>query len=284
MENNGINFKVQPLKSNDVYGSLESAKEAILSLVDVIDSELVVSRYSASDGSIKSVIGVHHNDLSGKTGWTIYSYDDDLMDSTIEELKGMIGSGTGGEVNLSNYYTKKEVDDKVAFVKTDNDGAKMSNCTASGEYAVAEGAGTRATGTNSHAEGYYTTASGDYSHAEGNRTIASGLTSHAEGNGTKASGVYSHAEGGNTTASSWASHAEGGATTASGDYSHTEGYGTSATTQSEHASGQYNISLSGSSSFGYSGNTLFTVGNGYNTGKTHNTLQMGTIYLLAVYN
>ena len=111
---------------------------------------------------------------------------------------------------------------------------------------------------------------------------ASGQNAVAEGNGTTASGPLSHAEGGGTTASNDYSHAEGYRTNASGYASHAEGLGTSATTNSEHASGHYNISLSGSSTWGDSGNTLFTVGNGYSSANTHNALQLmqdGTIYI-----
>ena len=172
----------------------------------------------------------------------------------------------------------------------------MSACTATGLYAVAEGSGTTASGVYSHAEGYNTTASGVQSHAEGASTTASGNYSHAEGDGTsaltqsshaeggntRASGSCSHAEGQSTTASGHNSHAEGAGTTASGWYSHAEGNGTSATTECEHASGSYNVSLSGSSIFGDSGNTLFTVGNGFTKSYTHNALQImqnGDIYI-----
>ena len=174
---------------------------------------------------------------------------------------------------------------EAAFTLTENNGAQMSACTSTGQYAVAEGVSTTASGSYSHAEGAGTKASGDYSHAEGMSTTASGSNSHAEGGSTTASGSCSHAEGIGTTASSVNSHAEGCGTIASGDNSHAEGNGTSATTQAEHASGQFNVSLSGSSTWGDSGNTLFTVGNGYATGSTvttHNALQImqdGTIYI-----
>lgn len=97
-----------------------------------------------------------------------------------------------------------------------------------------------------------------------------------------ATGKYAVAEGESTTAIGSASHAEGESTTASGYYSHAEGSDTSATTQSEHASGQFNVSLSGSSTFGDSSNTLFTVGNGSGTSKTHNAFEIrqnGDIYI-----
>lgn len=67
----------------------------------------------------------------------------------------------------------------------------------------------RASGNNSHAEGFYTTAIGDYSHAEGNATTASGNGSHAEGISTTASGTSSHAGGYYTIANKEASTAIG---------------------------------------------------------------------------
>ena len=74
---------------------------------------------------------------------------------------------------------------------------------------VAEGSGTVASGSNSHAEGSSTVASGSNSHAEGSSTVASGNYSHTEGSGTTASGIFSHAEGRGTTASSDYQHAQG---------------------------------------------------------------------------
>ena len=66
---------------------------------------------------------------------------------------------------------------------------------ATGNYAVAEGLNTTASGEASHTEGRNTTASGTYSHAEGNATIASGFASHSEGASTESSGAWSHAGG-----------------------------------------------------------------------------------------
>ena len=110
-------------------------------------------------------------------------------------------------------------------------------CTQAGDYSVAEGYNTTASGYSSHAEGYNTTASGYSSHAEGYNTTASGDYSHADGYLTTASGDYSHAEGYNTTASKNYSHSLGQFTTASGDYSHAEGYSTTANGTYSHAEG-----------------------------------------------
>lgn len=94
-------------------------------------------------------------------------------------------------------------------------------------------------GNWSVAEGYWTVASGFASHAEGHYTVASGLGSHAEGSQTVASHNYSHAEGYLTVASGPSSHAEGGHTEAS-EYSHAEGWHTIAHNNC-HVEGQYNI-------------------------------------------
>ena len=156
---------------------------------------------------------------------------------------------------------------------------------ANGLISHAEGSGTTASGNYSHSEGLMTIASGQSSHAEGYGTTASGDSSHAEGNGTKASGAFSHAEGQNTTASGNYSHAEGQSTTASGAFSHAEGYLTRTLNVYEHSSGQFNNPSQINTTFGNSGNTLFTVGNGFRQGNTplpHNAFEIrqnGDIYI-----
>lgn len=96
-------------------------------------------------------------------------------------------------------------------------------------------------------------------------------------------GINSIIEGDNhNTAYGWSSHAEGFSTEANGDYSHAEGYETVAQNQSEHASGQYNVSSISVSTFGNSGNTLFSVGNGTANNARHNAFEIrqnGDIYL-----
>lgn len=108
-----------------------------------------------------------------------------------------------------------------------------------------------------------------------------GAYSIAEGRWTAASGGYSHAEGFSSGALGDYSHAEGYQTLARGSYSHTEGYNTEAKNDYEHVSGQFNNSVSATTTFGDSGNTLFSVGNGDAFHK-HNTLdirQNGDIYI-----
>ena len=142
-----------------------------------------------------------------------------------------------------------------------------------GNGAVIEGNGysteiIKAQGYLSHAEGYATEANSDYTHAEGYKSRASGTAAHTEGYSTLAQGSYSHAEGRDTWAAAY--------------YSHAEGLSTTVRNQSEHASGQYNVCNVNNNTFGDSGNTLFSVGNGTNASARHNAFEIrqnGDIYL-----
>lgn len=140
-------------------------------------------------------------------------------------------------------------------------------------------------GTGTNALIYNSTinsARGNYSNAEGEYTTASGYYSHAEGYIAKANGYASHAEGESTKSNGYSSHAEGTETEANGDYSHSEGHYTRTTNESEHSSGRYNNSVSASTTWGNSGNTLFSVGNGKSNSSRHNAIdirQNGDIYI-----
>ena len=81
------------------------------------------------------------------------------------------------------------------------------------------------TGSNSIIEGYKT------------KTGILSSYSHAEGYGSSTVGNYSHAEGSTTTANGNYSHAEGYSSTTVGDYSHSEGIMAKATGDFSHAEG-----------------------------------------------
>src|ERR1035437_68764 len=160
-------------------------------------------------------------------------------------------------------------------LKTIND----SGLDSTGNYSLAEGYTTFASGFTSHAEGGYTTALGDFSHAEGANTTAQGNTSHAEGYLSIASGDYSHVEGLSTLASGEASHAEGTSTTASGNYSHAEGNSTLASGEASHAEGVGSIASGNQSHAGgylsiASGSTSFVHGDSSIAGGI-NTVVLG---------
>lgn len=136
----------------------------------------------------------------------------------------------------------------------------QDTCHATGQHAFAIGNATIASSACAHSEGLQTLASGERSHAEGFKTVASGNASHAEGRITTAIGDNSHTEGVETSASGYASHAEG--------------HKTIANNKSEHASGQFNISHTNSSTFGDSGNTLYSIGNGSSDSNRKNAFEV----------
>ena len=69
---------------------------------------------------------------------------------------------------------------------------------------------------------------------------------------------------------------------AHGDYSFAEGQNTIANNRSEHAMGEFNKSNKASDTFGDSGNTLFSIGNGTSDTNRKNALEVmqnGDIYI-----
>ena len=161
------------------------------------------------------------------------------------------------------------------------------NTLASGVASNAEGANTKAIADYSHSEGLSTTASGSNSHAEGSGTFAMGTNSHSEGEGSMASGESSHAEGLATTASGSASHSEGDGTTASGSASHSEGLGTTSSGNNSHAGGKNSKSV-GDTSFIHSdgsivtGNRSVVLGGQNITGATDDTVYVPKLNINSV--
>jgi len=132
-----------------------------------------------------------------------------------------------------------------------------------GQYSVAMGLATTASGSNSTAMGVGTTASGASSTAMGSNPTASGASSTAMGSVTTASAFASTAMGANTTASGQYSTAMGVATTASGEFSTAMGRGTTADAFAELALGQFNTVATTPNAFQWvATDRLFTIGNG----------------------
>lgn len=213
-------------------------------------------RISQDEEVTAAALNVLNESLSGK--------QDTLSAGTNITISGNVISAEGGgkaiEAGRGISIATGETADTVSF--------NLPISAGTGIDSIVEGySGNTASGKYSHAEGYLTTVSGAYSHAEGQSTVVTGSSAHAEGTSSKAYGKSSHAEGQSTTASSW--------------YSHAEGLKTITSNYSEHASGQYNVSSSASTTFGDSGNTLFSVGNG-TYGNNHNAFEIrqnGDIYL-----
>lgn len=143
---------------------------------------------------------------------------------------------------------------------------------ASGRSSIAGGSNCTATTNNSFAFGYHNKASGG---ATSNGNFAQGYM-------TTASGNRCHSEGLGTSSTADASHSEGYNTTASGNYSHSEGEEVKATNVAEHSQGRYNVSNKANTTWGDSGNTLFSVGNGTADNARHNAFEIrqnGDIYI-----
>lgn len=97
------------------------------------------------------------------------------------------------EVDLSGYATIEELNAK-AGKKCSAEGSEVFNCytynQATGSYSHAEGYYTTASGSCSHAEGYYTTAS-DYQHASGKYNAeTSGPDGKSSQDSTQADGIF----------------------------------------------------------------------------------------------
>lgn len=210
--------------------------------------------------------------------------NESLLGSGNITIQGGGGGGKAIEAGRGISVTTGETADTVSFnlpisAGTGTDSLIVGYSTddsfwaskALGKYAIASGPKCSATTNNSVAIGYYNTAGG-VGGAHGN---------FAQGYQTMAMGNRCHSEGLTTSATSDASHSEGYSTLASGNYSHSEGEGTKATNVAEHSEGRYNISNKTNTTWGDSGNTLFSVGNGTANNARHNAFEIrqnGDIY------
>jgi hypothetical protein len=168
-------------------------------------------------------------------------------------VTGAVGSGDAIEVSGAGtrmFFNPK----KAAFRSGSATGAEWDDSNV-GNYSVAMGEST--------------TASGPYSTAMGQNTTASGTHSIAMGRSTTASGLYSTAMGSNTTASNTFSTAMGFNTTASANFSTAMGQSTTAPSYAETAIGAYNTTYlpTGTTSWN-SADRLFVIGNGTGTGAS----------------
>ena len=166
----------------------------------------IVAQFGSNGAQIGKISAAHS--IIDADGQRFYGSDGSTELANIGYGEGAAQSGTA----VAPYYTF---------------GVRANNSVI-GNYSMAEGRTTTASGFNSHAEGTTTNATAGSSHAEGVGTTASGMQSHAEGGYTESSGVDSHAEGQYTVASGFASHAEGSGLSsykiiASGDGAHAEG-------------------------------------------------------------
>lgn len=246
---------------------MQTALEAVVDYDPQNDTTTEYFWHDANGAHVLGTSGAYRNDITStgmeivqvSTEHTVAEFKAD--GATIKEAGGTeiahfgYGSGNaeGGGTGYAPYYTLGE----------------RASGSAVGNYSVAEGKGSVASGFNSHAEGNGE-ASGNSSHAEGYasgnyKIIASSAGAHAEGTAllgnVTASGGGSHAEGVDTTASGQGSHAEGMDTVASGQGSHAQNYNTIAQGQYQTVIGKYNTAQGTSTSL-VTTDRAFIIGNG----------------------
>ncbi len=252
--------------------------------------------YNVKDSSAATVVELTQQEYdnlpsSAKTSNTLFVITDaQAGDLTNYYTKTETNTLLGGKADTATTYTKTETDNAITAatstkqdtlvsgtnIKTINNesllGSGNINIQGGGGKAIEAGRGisitTGATADTVSFDLPISAGTGNGAVVEGASTTARGMYSHAEGYGTDASGNYSHAEG--------------IATKAKEDASHSEGYYTTATNFSEHASGQFNASNKANNTWGDSGNTLFSVGNGRDDDARHNAFEIrqnGDIYL-----
>ncbi len=146
---------------------------------------------------------------------------------------GFVGGTQWDDANIGNYSVAMGNTTKASGTNTIALG-NLSNATGVGSVAI--GTSNTSGGISSFALGFGTTANGDYSTALGNTTSATQNSATAMGANTVASGINSTAMGSNCVASGLSSTAMGGSNLASGSYSTAVGYTTT-------ASGNYSTAM-----------------------------------------
>jgi hypothetical protein len=150
--------------------------------------------------------------------------------------------------------------------------------TASGQASTAFGEGTTAAGARAFAAGYAVQATGDHSVAFGSQSVASAAFAFAAGNTNTASGQAAAAFGYNNTASGSGGFAAGNSNQATGDASVALGFAVSATGLGAIALGRQSSALSSGIAIGYNvagTNGSVAIGNTVSTGTRSGSVAMG---------
>ena len=267
-----------PLANSAITDHLNTVESVIAtSLVDLDNRKLDASAYTPTDLSnyytsaqTESAITVA---VSGKQDTLVSGRGISIDTANTISFNLPISAGTGngsviiGDNGNSSYSSYASGRGAVVFPSRLGYGSNY----ATEESSFAHGNGCSA-GTCSHAEGY-------------NTKCINGFNSHSEGESTEARGANSHSEGQYTLAGitfmQKCCHSEGEYTSALTSYSHAEGSHTITRNNVEHSQGKYNVSVSATTTFGDSGNTLFSVGNGTADNARHNAFEIrqnGDIY------
>ncbi len=221
-----------------------------------VDTGSVVSSVTSAstDNEIPTAKAVYDAVGQGGGGGTTYTAGRgiDITNDTISfSLPMSAGTGTNSIIGGDPHNTASNTG-SIALGGWYNSQYSYGLCNASGKGAISLGGN----------------ASGEDSFTAAGTGAASGMRSAAIATyGSKAYGIESLATGRQTTANTFTSFAQGRST--------------KTTNEAEVALGEYNNSVSASTTFGDSGNTLFSVGNGTADNARHNAFEIrqnGDIY------
>jgi hypothetical protein len=184
------------------------------------------------------------------------------------EFATMVAPPAGGPGTRMMWYPEK-----AAFRAGRVDAGGQWDAENIGDYSMALGVNTKASGNMSTAFGNATIASAEGSTAMGYRSTASGYNATALGYNTVASAIYATALGNQTTASGDAATAAGTLATASGNMSAAIGMGVTSQAFESFVVGAYNV-VQGTTGAWIATEPLFVVGNGSGDGSRSNALTL----------
>lgn len=275
---NALNEKIEDLDGTATVELTQAEYDALVTAGTVsADTYYIISDATPVDMSNYYTTGQTNTLLAGKQN-TLVAGDNITISGNVISADG---GGKAIEAGRGISVTTGETADTVSFNLPISAGTGTNSLivgyntsdsfwkpTASGKYSIANGTKCTAAYESSIATGYYNEARAKYSIAQGYHTTTYGGSSHSEGWDSVTRASYSHAEGNNCITS--------------GESSHAEGIFTNTSNKGEHSEGWYNVTRKNSATFGDSGNTLFSVGNGTADNARHNAFEIrqnGDIYL-----
>ena len=288
-----------PTVPTDVSAFNNDASYATSGYVDAsVSGKLDTSVFETYSGSVETALG-NKQDLSGMTAYTqntaftAHTADTNIHVTANEKQTWNNKSDFSGDYNdLTNKLSAGTNITIVDNVISAEGGGKAIVAGTGIAITTGETANTVSLDINAKKGSRDTALVFNYTNS--NTATAAGATSFgymckatnqytfANGNNTQAKGYYSHSEGETTIANGWASHSDGQYTNANGKASHTEGSYVNAENDYESSQGRYNVSNKANTTWGNSGNTLFSVGNGTANNARHNAFEIrqnGDIYL-----
>lgn len=294
LSNDGDNEGIRVDNSGNVgIGTITPADELhVVGNIRMVDGNQAANRVMTSDANGKAT-WVHPNTLvtDNDTQNTLnQAYDEGgsgvgrviTADNGAVRINGDDGFlvtgtfGTGDAIEATGAGTRMFFNPKKAALRAGNVNGTQWDDASIGDYSVALGRSTTASGTNSTALGSGGTASGDFSTAIGSGASASAQHAVAIGAFTQANGTGSLATGSSTTATGDYSTAMGLTSIASGYASTALGQETSAKSAYEVAVGAFNTDYTPTSTTSFNANDrIFVVGNGTSSFARSNAL---TIY------